>query len=224
MIVSLSVEIASKVRGVYCAVDGLHHTESWEFREELKRLQAELEERWRGRTPSRIPLLEPARELYRSVGMDPTRHRPSSEALLRRIMQSKGLYRLDPIVDTGNLFSLASGLPLGLYDREFLRGDVSLRLGRTGESFAGIRKGTVNVDGRLCLADEEGPFGSPSSDSHRCRIREETTRILFVVYAPAGYDAAELLARGEELARNFERWNGGVAGDVRPLAAGATPD
>ena len=127
---------------------------------------------------------------------------------MRRVLQGKGLYRLDPVVDTGNLFSLTRSLPLGLYDRDRIVGDVALRLGVEGESFEGIRKGPVNVGGRLCLADDEGAFGSPTSDSHRCMIREETGRVLTLLYAPIDYDDDRLRTEAGELAASFVRWNG----------------
>ncbi len=159
--------------------------------------------------PSEIKQLAPARELYRSVGMDPTRLRPSSEALLRRAIQGKGLYRLDPVVDTGNLFSMSSGMPLGLYDLAFIEGEVTLRMGADGDGFEGLRKGRVNVEGRLCLADHRGPFGSPTSDSERCRIRETTSRILFLLYAPASADLSRLSEESGNLIESFSHWNGG---------------
>ena len=192
---------------VWFAMDDLGHQEHPGFREHLDSVCMAFAERFEGRPPSEIEQLAPARELYRSVGMDPTRHRPSSEALLRRAIQGKGLYRLDPIVDTGNLFSMSSGLPLGLYDRAKIQGDVTLRLGEEGEGFEGIRKGRVNVSGRLCLGDDQGAFGSPSSDSDRCRIREESGNILTLLYAPASSDMAWLRKQGEALVQSFEQWN-----------------
>ena len=215
----LALRMAEAVmrRGMLAAwftVAGLDHDERAGFREAILAAQTELSDLWRDRQPAEIPLLQPGRELYRAAGMDPTRTRPSSEALLRRVMQGKGLYRLDPVVDTGNLFSLVSGLPLGLYDLSTVRGDVELRFGLEGEGYDGIRKDRVNVSGRLCVADADGPFGSPSSDSWRCRVREETDAALALLYAPASYPSVKLLARAGELAAEFARWNGGEPGEA----------
>ncbi len=207
MHLNLDAVLADRVLAAWLTMDGLDHEEHLDFREEINRACAKMIELHTGRKPSEIDALSAARELYRAVGMDPTRHRPSSEALLRRVLQGKGLYRLDPIVDTGNLFSLLHSLPLGLYDRTRLRGDVTLRLGHEGECYEGIRKGMVNVEGRLCLADDEGAFGSPSSDSDRCRIRPETECILALLYAPAGYDATRLHDQAAALAESFTKWN-----------------
>jgi DNA/RNA-binding domain of Phe-tRNA-synthetase-like protein len=133
-------------------------------------------------------VLQPARALYRSMGIDPSRRRPSSEALLRRILQGKGLYAVNTAVDAANLASLSYFLPVGLYDLDRVaepEGPLVLRLGDAGEEYEGIGKGMIHVEGRPTMVDREGPFGNPSSDSYRTRVTTETSRLLFVVYAPA---------------------------------------
>jgi len=130
------------------------------------------------------------RSMYKRVGLDPTKHRPSSEALLRRVMKGDPLPRVNSLVDVINWCSVESQLPFGLYDATRIVGPVLLRLGRSGESYPGIRKDEVHVEGRLVLADDEGPFGNPSSDSGRTQVTESTTRALVVVFAPAGLDSA----------------------------------
>ena len=129
------------------------------------------------------------RSMYKRVGLDPTKHRPSSEALLRRVTRGDSLPRVNSLVDVINWCSVESQLPFGLYDASRIAGPVVLRLGRAGESYPGIRKDEVHVEGRLVLADDEGPFGNPSSDSERTKVTESTTRALVVVFAPAALDA-----------------------------------
>src|SRR5690606_22705181 len=91
-------------------------------------------------------LLAPARRLYWDLGIDPSKRRPASEALLRRAIQGKGLYRVNTAVDAANLASLSSFLPVGLYDRDRIEGDtVVLRLGEEGESYPGIGKGDIHL-------------------------------------------------------------------------------
>ncbi|MBD3376436.1 hypothetical protein GF406_15480 [candidate division KSB1 bacterium] len=160
--------------------NGEHSAELWKIIESLSE-----DIRSSYTTPSQAhDLLKPARQLYRRLGMDPTHSRPSSEALIRRIIQKKDLYRVNTLVDIGNLVSLAIQLPIGIYDKQCISGDVSCRLGRKGEFFKGIGKSQVNLDERICLADQKGPFGNPSSDSFRTRVTLDTRNILFVVFAP----------------------------------------
>ena len=124
------------------------------------------------------------RSMYKRVGLDPTKTRPSSEALLRRVRKGDPLPRINSMVDVCNWCSLEFQLPYGLYDAARIEGDVELRIGRAGESYPGIRKDDVHVDGRIALADRLGPFGNPTSDSARTMVTPQTTRALLVVFAP----------------------------------------
>jgi DNA/RNA-binding domain of Phe-tRNA-synthetase-like protein len=133
------------------------------------------------------------RTMYKRVGLDPTKTRPSSEALLRRVRKGDPLPRINSMVDVCNWCSLEFQLPYGLYDLAHVEGDaLEMRLGGDGESYAGIRKDEVHVAGRICMADARGPFGNPTSDSARTMVTNATTRGLVVVFAPVPFDAAHL--------------------------------
>jgi DNA/RNA-binding domain of Phe-tRNA-synthetase-like protein len=130
--------------------------------------------------------------MYKRVGLDPTKTRPSSEALLRRVRKGDQLPRINSLVDVCNWCSLEFQLPYGLYDAAHVEGDIELRLGRDGESYPGIRKDDVNVGGRLTLADARGPFGNPTSDSARTMVTTATTRAVVVVFAPLEMSTPQL--------------------------------
>jgi len=129
------------------------------------------------------------RTMYKRVGLDPTKTRPSSESLLRRVRRGEELPRINSLVDVVNWCSLESQLPFGLYDLDRIHGTVTLRLGRGDEAYAGIRKDMVHVGGRLALVDADGPFGNPTSDSARTMVTTGTTRALVVVFAPTAIPA-----------------------------------
>jgi DNA/RNA-binding domain of Phe-tRNA-synthetase-like protein len=153
-----------------------------------------------------VPGVEEARTLYKALGLDPTKTRPSNEALLRRVLKGESLYRVNTLVDAANLASLRFQLPFGLYDLDRITPPVVLRLGRTGEGYEGIRKGDVNVEGRPVLADALGPFGNPTSDSARTMITLGTRRSLLTVYAPAASLSgrlASVLQGTEEIVLRF---------------------
>ena len=135
---------------------------------------------------------ENARALYKALGLDPTKTRPSSEALLRRVLKGEALYRINTLVDAMNLCSLRAQLPFGLYDLGRVEPPVVLRKGNAGESYEGIRKAAVNVEGRPVLADARGAFGNPTSDSARTMVTLETRAALVTVYAPASYNERRL--------------------------------
>jgi len=130
------------------------------------------------------------RTMYKRVGIDPTKTRPSSEALLRRVRKGDELPRINSLVDVINWCSLESQLPFGLYDVDRVEGRVLLRMGQPGEAYPGIRKDEVHVGGRLVLADATGSFGNPTSDSARTMVTTATANALVVIFAPASLPAA----------------------------------
>ena len=155
------------------------------------------------------------RTMYKRIGLDPTKTRPSSEALLRRVRKGDALPRINSMVDVCNWCSLEFQLPYGLYDASRVEGDIELRLGRAGDSYPGIRKDDVHVGGRLTLADRVGPFGNPTSDSARTMVTASTVSAVVVVFAPASLEPARLervvdvtVARMSELTgcRETARW------------------
>lgn len=164
-----------------------------------------------------LPGLAEVRALFHRLDIDPTKTRPSSEALLRRVLQGKGLPRVHPVVDVCNLCSLEHQLPLGLYDRDQVRGAIRARAGREGEGYEGIRKDRVNLAGRLLLADDQGPFGAPTSDSLRSAITESTRRLMVVVFCPSERAATELTTALERIADRLTRFCGAQVMAVRVI-------
>jgi DNA/RNA-binding domain of Phe-tRNA-synthetase-like protein len=158
-----------------------------------------------GTQPADIPGIQKARQLYRAFGVDPTRTRPSSEALLRRLLHGNHLPAVNNAVDLCNMAAVASLLPLGLYDAERIHGKVHLRRGLPGEHFEGIRKERVNLEGRLTLSDEEGPFGNPTSDSLRTCVTESTRALWVVVFAPASVETEALRSHADYLCDTMSR-------------------
>ena len=148
------------------------------------------------------------RTMYKRVGLDPTKTRPSSEALLRRVRKGDSLPRINSMVDVCNWCSLEFQLPYGLYDAAHIDGDVELRIGRTGESYPGIRKDDVHVEGRIALADRLGPFGNPTSDSARTMVTTATTTAMLVVFAPRELEARRLTQVLDATSRRMTEFTG----------------
>ncbi len=152
----------------------------------------------------------PARQLYRSIGIDPTKTRPSSEALLRRVRRGERLPRINTFVDICNWCSLEAQLPYGLYDLDRVEPPITLRRGRPGEAYAGIRKDEVHLDGRLTLVDTRGPFGNPTSDSSRTMVATSARRLLVVVFAPAVITQPAMTRVLDMTSSRYARFAGGV--------------
>jgi len=123
-----------------------------------------------------------SRRLYKSFHIDPTKHRPSSEALWRRLRDKNEFPAVNPLVDLTNLLSLKFQICYGLYDLENVHGPVVITLGNESDQYQGIRKENLNFSGKIVLRDEQGAFGNPSSDSLQASVSEnswEVTQVLF---------------------------------------------
>ncbi|MGH9709893.1 MAG: B3/B4 domain-containing protein [Candidatus Acidiferrales bacterium] len=148
------------------------------------------------------------RAMFRHWGVDASKYRPSSEALLRRVIQGKGLYHVSNIVDLTNLGSVEAGWPYGVYNRSQISPPVTLRLGAPGERYEGIGKRIWHLTDRPVLADVAGPFGSPISDSTRTQIIDGVTDVLTIIYAPASASDAALERAAERQAARLSSFAG----------------
>ena len=158
------------------------------------------------------------RRMFHECGIDPTRDRPSSEALLRRVLKGAGLPRINSLVDANNLSSLELLLPIGIYDAFRLVGEGVGRFGRTGETLEAIGRGPLDMEGVLTLADGLGPFGSPLSDSVRTMVRPETTRVLSVLFIPRDLSSHLAEARTQHAAHRLEELAGVRLTDTRVVS------
>lgn len=140
-----------------------------------------------------IASIAATRRVYKACGKDPSRYRPASEALIRRILQGKGLYQLNTLVDLVNLASIAFGYSIGGFDADKFEGDtLTLGIGREGEPYEGIGRGMINIQGLPVYRDAKGGVGTPTSDNERTKISEHTSRLLVLIN---GYDGNEQRVR-----------------------------
>ena len=155
-----------------------------ELKAMLNDLANEFARKYKDEPLGEIPTVKKIRTIFHRAGLDPTRYRPSSESLLRRAVKGKGVYFINSVVDLVNYFSLKILCPMGLYDAKQVQPPIYWRIGRDGESYEGIGRDKLNLAHFPLLADQQGPFGSPISDSMRTRVTEECTRILWITFAP----------------------------------------
>jgi DNA/RNA-binding domain of Phe-tRNA-synthetase-like protein len=131
------------------------------------------------------------RAAYRALGKDPARYRGSAEALMRRVIAGKGLPRINAVVDAINLVSVESRLSIGLYDLAHVRGDILFRTGKAGESYKGIGKYDLNLEGLPVFCDQTGPHGSPTSDSERTMVTADTRQVFAVIISFGGKEGLD---------------------------------
>jgi len=175
--------------------------------EELNARDAEIQKLPFPRGVLASPQVEATRAAYRALGKDPARYRNSAEALLRRVVGGKGLPQINAVVDVINLVSVESRLPVGLYDLGHVVGGIVFRAGRAGETYKGIGKYDLNLEGLPLFADTVGPHGSATSDSERTMVTAETKEILAIIVSFSG-------------AENLDRWTQRLGALLRQYAAG----
>lgn len=155
---------------------------------EMEKRCVEISANYKIEQVNQIPRIQELRSIYKLLGKDPSRYRGSSEALLRRVLQGKGLYKVNTIVDINNLISLESLLPIGSYDLDKLEQPLTFRKGLPDEMYKGIGKSVININNLPVFSDQQGPFGSPTSDSERAMVTEQTSNLMMVVISFGGSD------------------------------------
>jgi DNA/RNA-binding domain of Phe-tRNA-synthetase-like protein len=145
-----------------------------------------------------------SRRLYKSFRVDPTKHRPSSEALWRRLRDRNDFPAVNPLVDLTNLLSLKFQVCYGLYDLERVHGPVRITLGDAGDQYQGIRKETLNFAGKIVLRDDLGAFGNPSADSQRASVLPSSLDVLQVLFFhPDDPGRQRILAESADVCQRF---------------------
>jgi DNA/RNA-binding domain of Phe-tRNA-synthetase-like protein len=175
--------------------------------EEMKARETEIQKLPFPRGVLESPQIVAARAAYKALGKDPARYRGSAEALLRRVVAGKGLPQINSVVDVINLVSVESRLPIGLYDLAHVCGDIVFRAGRAGETYKGIGKYDLNLEGLPLFADTAGPHGSATSDSERTMVTHATREVLAVIVSLGGSE-------------NLERWTARLGALLQQYASG----
>lgn len=159
------------------------------------------------------PSIAATRRVYRACGKDPSRYRPASEALIRRVLQGKELYQRDTLVDLVNLASIAYGYSIGGFDADKFVGDMlTLGIGREGEPYEGIGRGLINIHGLPVYRDAEGGVGTPTSDHERTKMTLDTRHLVVLIN---GYDGDEQRVKAnaeyiQSLLRRYAESDGGT--------------
>ena len=205
-----AVHIASEFEGAarvgVLQIDGVRVQESpGELKTMLNQLAEDFARKYKDQQPGEIPIVKQIRAIFHRAGLDPTRYRPSSESLLRRAVKGRGLYFINSVVDLVNYFSLKTLWPMGLYDADKVEPPITWRVGKDGETYTGIGRDQLNLAHFPLLVDRQGPFGSPISDSMRTRVTNESTRILWITFAPPRTGIPQA-----EFAETMMRFNGGM--------------
>ncbi|MBD5224554.1 MAG: hypothetical protein HDS68_01110 [Bacteroidales bacterium] len=178
----------------------------------MDRLAAEIAEKYAVGDINKLPPIAATRAVYKACGKDPNRYRPSQEQLMRRIVRGLGLYSVNALVDAGNELSLLTGCSVGCFDADKVVGNtIALGIGREGEPYEGIGRGSLNIEGLPVFRDAVGGIGSPTSDNERTKLSLDTCRLLVTVHLfDPTVDAYEVLRLFTDI---FTRY--GAAREIR---------
>ncbi len=141
---------------------------------------------------SKLKPIADSRKAYKALGKDPARYRLSSEALLRRIVKEKGIYKINNIVDINNLLSITSYYSICVFDISRLQAPIEFTIGTKEDEYYGIGRGLLNIENLPVFEDQKGKFGSPTSDSERVKITNETTSISMNIMSFSGIADVEV--------------------------------
>ena len=181
--------------------------------QEIEHFTQEYRQRYTTESIKTMRPIQATREAYKRCGKDPSRYRPSAEALCRRILKGSPLYQIDTLVDLINVVSIASGYSIGGFDADKIEGDtLTLGIGRAGEPYEGIGRGELNIEGIPVYRDARGGIGTPTSDNERTKLTLQTTRLLTIINGYSGEDGLrEAGDYMQELLRRYAGSDGGQA-------------
>lgn len=176
--------------------------------QEYIKLQQEVSSVYQLNILPKLPRILAVRSMYKKLAFDPVRYRPASEALVRRVLQNKGVYYVNSAVDVNNYCSIKTLLPFGLYDLDKIEGDISYQLASEG-TYTGISGNTVNTENKPFLTDTAGVFGNPTADSFRTAVTLASANLLTVIFADEEVSDATLSGIMDFAAEMMVRYNGG---------------
>lgn len=157
-----------------------------------------------------IPAIDEWRKLFKLVGSDPSRYRPSNEALYRRVQKQQFLSPVNSAVDMNNFLSLQYQIPLGIYDYDQLSGDaITIRIGTGNDSYIAINERDITLSNKILTQDELGPFGSPFVDSKRTAVTTSTSNAIHFIYFQPSFHNEEANQLLQTLSKMFTQIHGG---------------
>lgn len=171
----------------YLIIEGLDIRES---SSDIQKLKSHIEPLVKAKYPKKVDIKESEslkgfRIVYDESGVDPRSRLNSSEALIRRVVDGKGLYEINNLVDVYNITSAELELPMAAYDLNQIHGQITLRLAKDGEEILRIgEKEPKKLDeGEIVYSDEKGIICMDFNyrDADRTKITKDTKNtILFV--------------------------------------------
>lgn len=160
------------------------------------------------------PVVRAYRDFYWKLDIDPTKTRPSGEALLRRTLRGKPLPTISTIVDAYNLASLKTIIPLSGFDLKLLNPPLQIRFSKGNEEFYGIGMTTpIKLkNNMLVLADKTRILCIyPHRDADATKITLNTREVVIIGYGAPGIIENKLKNAVETAIQFIKKVSGGKA-------------
>ena len=218
--ITISKELAEKVPGAVLSCiecDVQYQEQNSELWDEIEAKIEELNKSLRVEEISQMPAIAASRRAYKKCGKDPARYRLSAEALLRRVLKRGEIYQVNNVVDQLNLVSISSGFSIGGYDADSIDGAVTFGIGEKNEPYEGIGRGELNIEFMPVFRDAKGAFGTPTSDSVRTCVTEQTKRFLMIIIA---YEPNETIENATSQAQQLlQKYAGATNFELKTIQA-----
>ncbi|MCF2137041.1 MAG: hypothetical protein K9W43_07310 [Candidatus Thorarchaeota archaeon] len=180
-----------------------------EFEEYERTIFNKIRSRWTLEDLATDTVFRSYRDLYWTFGMDPTKQRVSSEALVRRILNGNNLWRISDVVDVINLASAYHAIPIGLIDEDTIDGTLVVRTAKRGEIFRRIGGKELTCRGReIVLADQSKIvcFGYATHDSDHTKVSPRSKRVLVLLYGSPEVSASKMSSAMDTTASMISQW------------------
>lgn len=184
MLVTISKDLLSKISdfNVLAYSMDVDVLDSQVIENEIQAREKKISEEYSISDVLNIPLIKVARDSYKALGKDPSRYRLAVESLYRRIVKGNKLYRINSVVDAGNILSIDTMRSTAILDLDKILGDVYIRIGKSSDEYYGIGRGKIDVSDIPVYEDSLSPFGSTTSDTERTMITLNTKHIaVFII-------------------------------------------
>lgn len=158
----------------------------------IEQLQSQIETNIDIKDVVNLDIIKDGRDAYKKYKKDPSRYRLAVESLYRRLSKGNELYRINNVVDLGNILSIKTRKSVAVLDYDKISSDVYIRLGNSMDEYYGIGRGKLNIENIPLYEDDLGPFGSVTSDTKRTMITQNTKKILLLLISFSGKDKMEL--------------------------------
>jgi len=215
MRLSVDARVSSEFPGLQVVpspLEGLHIVER---RPDLDHLKSELEAALRaGHAADALkdePRVRAYRDFFWRLGIDPTKVRPASEALVRKVVRGRPLPAINTAVDALNVASIETNVAFAAFDADLLAGDLTLRYARAEELFLGIgMDAPIVLTGRELVIDDTRALVAvyPYRDAHATRLTTSTRRAFVLgcgVPGLGGWDLQRATERCAELMTMYSR-------------------